>query len=315
MREGPEGDHVSARVPHLEGRDALGGPPEGRVRLDVDLPGAPEADEVVDVVAAEVDLERREDVTHRDAARLALGAVDVDEELGRVRAVEAEEPIESPLLRARLDEMIDLRLEPRRSEVAPVLDDDVEAGRVPEAVDRWRAEDSHLRFLDLVLAADAQLLGDRVGVEPGPAAVLELVEHDEERAEVGAVGSEEERLAHDPDRVGDAGGLLRDPLHPGDGLGASLGRRGVGELDVHEEVALVLLRDEARGEARHADVGEGEEAAIEHEDERAHAEDLADRPRVGPRRGGEDGVEPAEEPAEGEVEEAREPVLRRPVVL
>ena len=55
------------------------------VGLDVDLPGPAELVEIVDVVGAQVDLQRVEDVADRDAQGQALGAVDVEVEPGRVR--------------------------------------------------------------------------------------------------------------------------------------------------------------------------------------------------------------------------------------
>ena len=61
------------------------------VGLDVDLPGAAELVELVDVVPAHVDLEGGKDVLDRHLERLDLGAVDVHEDLGRVGPVQGED--------------------------------------------------------------------------------------------------------------------------------------------------------------------------------------------------------------------------------
>ena len=66
------------------------------IGLDVDLPGAAELVEVVDVVRAEVDLQRVEDVADRHAQRHALGAVDVEVEPGRVGPGAVEQVLASP---------------------------------------------------------------------------------------------------------------------------------------------------------------------------------------------------------------------------
>ena len=60
------------------------------VGLQVDLPGAAELVEIVHIVAAQVGLQGVEDVAERNARPLALGAIDVDEELRRVGAEHAE---------------------------------------------------------------------------------------------------------------------------------------------------------------------------------------------------------------------------------
>ena len=61
------------------------------VGLDVDLPGAAELVELIDVKPAHVDLESSKDVLDRHLERLDLGAVDVHEELGRVGPIQGED--------------------------------------------------------------------------------------------------------------------------------------------------------------------------------------------------------------------------------
>ena len=61
-----------------------------RIGLNVDLPGAAEDVEVVDVVAAERRLQRVENVADLDAEHLRLVAIDIEIDLRRVGGVGAE---------------------------------------------------------------------------------------------------------------------------------------------------------------------------------------------------------------------------------
>ena len=78
--------------------------PVGSLGLDVDLPGAAEQIEVVDVEAAENGLERVEHVADADAQGLHLVAVDVEIELGRVGGVGGEHRPERRVLVGGEDE-------------------------------------------------------------------------------------------------------------------------------------------------------------------------------------------------------------------
>ena len=74
---------------------------EARVGLDVDLPGPAELVEVVDVVRAQVDLQRVEDVADRHAQGHALGAVDVEVQPGRVGPGAVEQALQARACRCR----------------------------------------------------------------------------------------------------------------------------------------------------------------------------------------------------------------------
>ena len=96
------------------------------------------------------------------------------------------------------------------------------------------------------LAAVADRRGDGVGRQSRTAALGEILEHHVHRAQVGRVGAQDQRLAGDAHGVLDARRLAGDRLDLGhDALGA-LHRGGVGQLHVQQQVALVLLRNEAR---------------------------------------------------------------------
>ena len=74
------------------------------VALDVDLPGAAEPVEVVDVQRAQVDLQGVEQLGDRDAGQLGLVAVDVQVQPGRIGPEAGEEPRRALRVDRRLDD-------------------------------------------------------------------------------------------------------------------------------------------------------------------------------------------------------------------
>ncbi len=82
--------HLALGVPHVHLEDVVDLAAEVLVGLDVDLPGAAEQVEVVDVEAAERALQRGEHVVDVDAQRLRLVAVEIEVELRRVGGEGAE---------------------------------------------------------------------------------------------------------------------------------------------------------------------------------------------------------------------------------
>ena len=81
-----------------------------------------------------------------------------------------------------------------------------------------------------------------------------------------------------------------------------LQRRRVGQLDVDDQPALVLLRDEARGALLKDPVGQDQQAAVDQQHDHAEPERLADRPAVDVGHAVEQPVEAAEQPAEHGVD-------------
>ena len=154
----------------------------------------------------------------------------------------------------------------------------------------------------------AERLHDGVGTALGLVALVERIEHHEHRAQVRPVGPQHERHAADADHVADPGHLADDLRGPAHHLLGPLQRRRIGKLDGHEQVALVLVGNEARGHLAEAPTGQVQQPAVDHQHQDAHAQQLADRPRVSVERGGERLVEQLEEPAEAEVEDRRERV-------
>ena len=85
------GTIAPAAAAHVDAIDVLDRVAERRLGLDIDLPGAAEQVEVVDVEAAERRLQRVEDVADLDAQHLRLVAVDVETDLRRVGGEGAED--------------------------------------------------------------------------------------------------------------------------------------------------------------------------------------------------------------------------------
>ncbi len=198
--------HAALAVAHLELLDRR----PGRWRktflgLDVHLPGAAELVEVVDVVRPQVGLQRRPHVVDRHAAVLGLDAVDDQLQPGRVGPEAGEQPFE-PRVGARR------RPPPRpRSSAGP-------AGRCrrgscrmilkPPAVPRPSTGGAPKMFtiafghflLQLVLKRAAMASADSAASRP----LVEVVEHQIKRAEIGRIGVEQDRLSGDGDGVLDA---------------------------------------------------------------------------------------------------------------
>ena len=130
-----------------------------------DLPGAAEEVEVVDVQRAQVDLERLEDVLELDPLEHQGRPVDVKVDLGDVGPEDRGAADQLRLLVGQLDEVLGLRLEGLRAQVAPVLDHDHVAAGPAHAPHRRRAEDHDGRFGDLRAEPRPQLVGDRLVIE------------------------------------------------------------------------------------------------------------------------------------------------------
>ena len=83
------------------------------------------------------------------------------------------------------------------------------------------------------------------------------------------------------------------------------GGGGVGQLDVEQQVALVLLRDEAGRGADELEIGQHQQAGVDQQGDQADAQQAAHQPHVQGRAGAEDPVEQPEEPAQQQCPAAR----------
>src|SRR5258705_4341235 len=80
--KGAERHRVAARIANLDLKNVLRIEPVGVLRLRRYAEGASQQIKVVDIVGAEISLQRSEHVGHVNAEHLRLGAVDIEVELG-----------------------------------------------------------------------------------------------------------------------------------------------------------------------------------------------------------------------------------------
>ena len=222
--------------------------------LDVDLPGAAEQVEVVDVVAAERGLQGGEDVAHLDAQHLRLVAVDVEIDLRRVGGEGGEDAGELGLLVGRHDAWP--RMTAARSVgdwpcracstywKPPVLPRPRIGGRLKgKAMAPWMAASLRPQAgddgVDRLAAVGALLVGFQAHDEEGAVGRRDVV--DEVQAD------DRQHALHAGDRPDDVLDLL-------DQVGGAVERGALGQSHGGEEGALVLRRQEAlRRDPEHAD--------------------------------------------------------------
>ena len=174
------------------------------VGLDVDLPGAAEAVEVVDVVAAQVHLERVEHVGQGHAHRPDLGPVHLRVELRRPARKPSNRPTRPARRLPSAARASAPRLERVEVHVARRLHHQLEAARVAEARHRRRAEHEDAGLLDLLPEPLAQPARDGLAGQRRVAPLVERLEDEEHGAVVRAEGVQDERLPRYADRAGDA---------------------------------------------------------------------------------------------------------------
>src|SRR5689334_1030756 len=96
-----------------------------------------------------------------------------------------------------LNELIGLRLQLPQSGVAAIFDHEAEAARAAKSWNRGSAINQDLGFGDLLEDLGPQVSRNGVSVQGVRLAVREIVENDEHRPEIGAVGAQDERIARD----------------------------------------------------------------------------------------------------------------------
>ena len=217
------------------------------VGLHVDLPGPAELVEVVDVVRAEIDLQGVEHVADLHAQGHALGAVDVQVQPGRIGAGAVEQALQSRRPVAGVDDLVADALQLVQAQVAAVLDDELEAAGGAQSVDGRCAEGRDDGPLTSRWQRSRSVAAMASAVRLRPAPLGELVEQDVHRAQVRGVGAEDQRLAGDAHGVRHAGVWWT--------IVSMLGHHAArcarteaesGNCTFEHQVALVLLRDEAR---------------------------------------------------------------------
>ena len=197
-------DHLALVVSDLKLTDVAGVAAEALIGLDIYLPRPAELVEVVDVVRSQIDLQRVEELADRHAQGHAFGPVDVEIQPGRICPGTIEQSLQARRSIAPFHDLVADPLQFREPEIAAILDDELEATGRTQAVDRRRTEHRDDRSAHLTVTAFLQFGSYGIARQLRPAAVSKLLEHDVQRAEVGRVGIQEQRLARNADGVLDA---------------------------------------------------------------------------------------------------------------
>ena len=247
--------------------------------LEEDLPLPAEAVELVDVDAAEEGLERLVDVSDRDALFQHLVPVDVGEDLGHGgRQTLLTLASSGRLARPPGTSGGSCRGTRRFRRSGP----GARSEKPPPVPRPWIAGGGKAKTFASGILARNSLLTPRM---IGPTALLALalvprLERDEVESGVGRRGAGQEAVAGDRLEVLDALGLGQDLLDLLAHRVGALERRGVGELDVDEEVTLVLVRQEARRAASCRAARRADEADQEREGEDDPADQEVREPHV-----------------------------------
>src|SRR4029077_1750312 len=122
------------------------------IGLDVDLPGAAELVELIDVISSHVDLEGGKDILDRHLERLDLGSVDVHEELGRVGPIQSEGQRKMGVGVGPLDQLVRHGLQPTQVNIAALLGLKPEAPSVAQALDGRGPKDADDGAINLLIA-------------------------------------------------------------------------------------------------------------------------------------------------------------------
>ena len=131
----------------------------------------------------------------------------------------------------------------------------------------------------------------------------EGLEEEVHPATVGGVGPEHERLAGDPQAVGHARLMAGERLDLPHDRRRTLHARPVGERHLNDQIALVLLGDEADGGFREQPPGESEQGDEHQEDRDTDPQRQSDEGRIGRRDHGEEPIESPEQPTEQQPQE------------
>ena len=272
--------HFAGRVAHIELADVLGFRAVLVLGLDVDLPLAAEAVEVVDEQPAHEGLDGPVNVVDRHPCLITLSRSTSTNCCGTLgRKVVVRVPISGRLRAAAMNLF---RLSDKKLDVlaGPVFQDERESAGSADAGNGGRREaEGHsfrkLAQLPIQVRLDGlELLGSGLAIVP-------VLHGDEEECVVAGSHEAEQAEAQNAGGVLDAGRLRQNILDFRRHLLGSLQRGGVGKLDVQVKIALILVGNEAGGQfvadeiARHAEASQQNQRHHAFSDEHARQPDVA----------------------------------------
>ena len=216
----------------------------------------------------------------------------------------------SELTERRLHDLTRHLAECRVAGATPILHIHFHPAGIADAAHRRRGEHHDLRLLDRAELGLhlGQEHANRAAAGGAGAGVFQSREAGRGIGGVGPRRSGEAGERHGIFHAVDGKGCLADPSH--DGVGARK-RCAVGQLGGHDEVALVLLGDEAGGHQIEAGFRGDEQPGIEQEHQEAHPNKPPDDRAVEITRPGEDAIEGDKQPAKGQVHQPGDEAPRR----
>ncbi len=292
-RNSPERHHVPGHGPGPQILNIPDREPERVVGLRRHPIGPPQDVEVVHEGRPHVGRQGVEEARDRDAQHLGLGAVDVGVDLRRRRIEKREDLDQAGCAVRRTRDRIGRLFEGARPATGTILDIHLETAAGSDARHRWRRDHQH-ESLAQSLRLATQVIEDGVRRETGLHPLLEWFQGDEDHPGIGSAREGRSVEARERHRVGHTGArkqelrcALNDPVRP---LEARARRQG----DCGDEVAAIERRDEARGRAAELIVGQADQAGIDHQHERRHAQHPARQSGIAGRQPFEQSVETGE---------------------
>ncbi len=216
----------------------------------------------------------------------------------RCRRLEQREDLRQPWrLHGAEHHGVGRRLQLLQAYPTAVLDHHAHAVGVADAAHGWRRDNEHEPFLDGGELLEQRALQRRLRLARILCALVEGIEREEDGARIGCVGEGRAREADDVDRVRHARHLQRDIDHLAVDLIRARQRRARRQLHDGDEIARVLLRNEARRRLVELVEAVGEDRGIGDEHQRRDAHDARGEAPVPVREAVEGHVEIAEETA------------------
>ncbi|MCY1514967.1 hypothetical protein D9M68_495400 [compost metagenome] len=184
-----------------------------------------------------------------------------------------------------------------------------------KAFHRWRCNHHHEGFLDLFVLR-RQCLGDGDIGQRGLFALVEGLERYEHQAGAGAVDEAVDGQSTETHRIGHPRVLQGHLGHLQDDRFGAIQAGAVRQLGEGDQVLLVLLWDETGGGLFQAQVGQADQAGIQHQHERTRAQQAPGDVDVARARALEKPVEGTEQPAsEAPLDPPGKAILRRALRL
>ena len=237
-------DHAALRVAYAQPLHIVDVIAILAVGLYDNLPRPAKAIEVIDIAGTQIGLQCAEDISELHSLTQAFLAIDIHKQLRRIGLINRKQAGQLGVLIGLFHDVVGLLLQHFQTAVA-VFDHQFEAAGTPQAGDGGGRKDVDERLGNLSRVAFSQCCKDLIATESFAFSIGEILQDDEHRTEVGAVGTQHERVTSDGVDVLDAGGLHRDLFDTRDDVTRSSRGGRIGQLNAGQEIALVLTGNEA----------------------------------------------------------------------